>query len=143
MSNLNKLDFTPLDTTGIGYHKWVRDVRNHLKAKGIISAIREPPATAAASSAAAAIPAAATGAETDDAPAQAAQSAAVAAAIACAAVEELEAKNAKAIILMIRHMDESLKSEYLNEEDPRKLWVALEERFGNVHESLLPALEVK
>ncbi|KAK9912306.1 hypothetical protein M0R45_036175 [Rubus argutus] len=48
MSNLNKLDFTPLDTTGIGYHKWVRDVRNHLKAKGIISAIREPPAAAAA-----------------------------------------------------------------------------------------------
>ncbi|KAK9907160.1 hypothetical protein M0R45_002405 [Rubus argutus] len=104
MSNLNKLDFTPLDTTDIGYHKWVRDVRNHLKAKGIISAIREPPA-AAASSAAAAIPAAATGVATDAAPAQAAQSAAVAAAIARAAVEELEAMNAKAIILMIRHVD--------------------------------------
>ena len=52
MSNLNKLDFTPLDTTGIGYHKWVRDVRNHLKAKGIISAIREQPVAAAAAPAA-------------------------------------------------------------------------------------------
>ena len=48
MSNLNKLDFTPLDTTSIGYHKWVRDVRNHLKAQGIISAIREQPAAALA-----------------------------------------------------------------------------------------------
>ena len=44
---------------------------------------------------------------------------------------------------MIRHMDESLQSEYLNEEDPRRLWVALEERFGNVRESLLPDLEMK
>ena len=103
MSNLNKLDFTPLDTTGIGYHKWVRDVRNHLKAKGIISAIREPPAAAAATSAAAA-----TGDAVDAAPAQGAMSAATAAAIARAAAEDLEAKNAKAIILMIRHMDESL-----------------------------------
>ncbi|KAK9933339.1 hypothetical protein M0R45_020539 [Rubus argutus] len=137
MSNLNKLDFTPLDTTGIGYHKWVRDVRNHLKAKGIISAIREPPAAATASAAAASDDAA------DATPAQVAACAAVAAAVARAAAEELEAKNAKAIILMIRHMDESLQSEYLNEEDPRKLWVALEERFGNVRESLLPDLEVK
>ena len=83
MSNLNKLDFTPLDTTGIGYHKWVRDVRNHLKAKGIISAIREPSAAATTSSAAAATPvAAASGAATDAAPAQGATSAATAAAIA-------------------------------------------------------------
>ena len=118
MSNLNKLDFTPLDTTGIGYHKWVRDVRNHLKAQGIISAIREQPAAA---------------------PAQGA----VAATNAQANADALEAKNAKAIIIMIRHMDESLQSEYLNEEDPRKLWVALEERFGNVRESLLPDLEVR
>ena len=143
MSNLNKLDFTPLDTTGIGYHKWVRDVRNHLKAKGIISAIREPSAAATTSAAAAPPVAAASGAATDAAPAQGATSAAAAAAIARAAAEDLEAKNAKAIILMIRHMDESLQSEYLNEEDPRRLWVALEGRFGNVRESLLPDLEVK
>ncbi|KAK9930890.1 hypothetical protein M0R45_018195 [Rubus argutus] len=143
MSNLNKLDFTPLDTTGIGYHKWVRDVRNHLKAKGIISAIREPPAAAAAPAAATAPAAAASDDAADATPAQVAARAAVAAAVARAAAEVLEAKNAKAIILMIRHMDESLQSEYLNEEDPRKLWVALEERFGNVRESLLPDLEVK
>ncbi|KAK9910275.1 hypothetical protein M0R45_034243 [Rubus argutus] len=117
MSNLNKLDFTPLDTTDIGYHKWV------------------PPAAATAPAVAASDDAA------DATPAQVATRAAVAAAVARAAAEELEAKNAKAIILMIRHMDESLQSEYLNEEDPRKLWVALEERFGNVRESLLPDLE--
>ena len=78
MSNLNKLDFKPLDTTGIGYHKWVRDVRNHLKAKGIISAIQEPPATAIASSATATAPATSANA----APTQGATSAAAAAAIA-------------------------------------------------------------
>ncbi|PRQ52012.1 hypothetical protein RchiOBHm_Chr2g0150871 [Rosa chinensis] len=42
MSNLNKLSFTPLETTGAGYHKWVRDVRQHLKADGILSTIQEP-----------------------------------------------------------------------------------------------------
>lgn len=44
---------------------------------------------------------------------------------------------------MIRHMDKSLQSEYLIKEDPRRLWVALEKRFGNVRESLLPDLEMK
>lgn len=108
ISNLNKFDFTPLDTTGIWYHKWVRDVRNHLKAQGIISAIREPIAAAA-------FPAA-----FDDAAAAASQA-------ACATTNVLEARNAKTIIIMIRHIDESLQSEHLNEKDPCKLWVALEE----------------
>ena len=52
-----------------------------------------------------------------------------------------EANQAKAIILMTRHMNNTLQSEYLNEEDPRKLWVELEQRFGNVHDSLLPDLQ--
>ena len=54
-----------------------------------------------------------------------------------------EAKQAKAIILMTRHMNDALQSEYLNEEDPRKLWVELEQRFGNFRDSLLPDLEVR
>ncbi|MDD0160908.1 hypothetical protein PSY24_23155, partial [Shigella flexneri] len=31
----------------------------------------------------------------------------------------------------------------MNEEDPRRLWVSLEEIFGNVCNSLLPDLEVR
>ena len=44
---------------------------------------------------------------------------------------------------MTRHMDDSLQYECMNEEDPRRLWVSLEERFGNVRDSLLPELEVR
>ena len=54
-----------------------------------------------------------------------------------------EANEAKAIILMTRHMNDALQNEYLNKEDPRKLWVELEQRFGNVRDSLLPELEVR
>ncbi|KAK9930009.1 hypothetical protein M0R45_027069 [Rubus argutus] len=137
MSNLNKLDFTPLDTTGIGYHKWVRDVRNHFKGKG--NHLGHSRTTCRRRSLCfRAVPAAAyRGRNRRLHLLQSAQSAAV----ARAAAEELEAKNAKAIILMIRHMDESLQSEYLNEEDPRKLWVALEERFRQYFNS--EALRIK
>lgn len=126
MSNLNTLDFAPLDTTGIGYHKWVRDVLNHLKAQGIISAIREPVAATS-------LLAAAGDAVTATTATQAARITA----------DTLEAKNVKTIITMIRHMDEYLQFEYLNEENPKRLWVALEEWFGNFRESLLPDPEVK
>ncbi|XP_061993631.1 uncharacterized protein LOC133711542 [Rosa rugosa] len=44
---------------------------------------------------------------------------------------------------MTRHMNESFQLEYLNEEDPRRLWVSLEERFGIARDSLLPDLEVR
>ena len=54
-----------------------------------------------------------------------------------------EANEAKAIILMTRHMNDAFQSEYLNEKDPGKLWVELEHRFGNVRDSLLPDLEVR
>lgn len=90
---------------------WVRDVCNHLKAQGIISAILEPLAATAVPNKVVA--------------------------------DALEDKNAKAIIIMIHHMDESLQSEYLNEKDPRRLWVTLEERFDILRESSLPDLEVK
>ena len=55
----------------------------------------------------------------------------------------LEANKAKAIILMTRHMDDSFQYECMNEEDPRRLWVSLEERFGNVRDSPLHDLEVR
>ncbi|MDG6146444.1 hypothetical protein NF717_12445, partial [Lactococcus formosensis] len=54
----------------------------------------------------------------------------------------LEANKVKAIILMTRHMDDSLQYECMNEENPKRLWVSLEERFGKVRDSLLPDLEV-
>ena len=66
-----------------------------LEAQGIIFTIREPPTVGA----------------TVAAPTAAAQD-------VQAVPDALEAKNAKTIIIMIRHMDESLQSEYLNEEDP-------------------------
>ncbi|KAM5584967.1 hypothetical protein ABKV19_004379 [Rosa sericea] len=116
MSNLNKLSFAPLETTGAGYHKWVRDVRQHLKADGILSTIQEPSQDVLT-------PQQATAFEANKA--------------------QREANEAKAIILMTRHMNDALQNEYLNEEDPRKLWVELEQRFGNVRDSLLPDLEVR
>lgn len=121
MSNLKKLDFAPLDATGIEYHKWVCDVHNHLKAHEIIYTIRKPPAAAALAQWEAA--AAAT---TPDQ----------------IATEALEDKNVKTIIIMICHMDEFFNSS-TSMKSPKKLWVALEERFGNIIESLLPDLEVK
>ena len=116
MSNLNKLDFAPLGTTGSGYHRWVRDIRQHLKADGILDTILEPSQDVLT---------------VEQAQALEANRAA------------LEANKAKAIILMTRHMDDSLQYECMNEEDPRRLWVSLEERFGNVRDSLLPDLEVR
>ena len=52
-------------------------------------------------------------------------------------------KHAQAIILMRRHMDKALRLEYMSIKDARDLWVALEERFGNVQDSLLPDLKVQ
>ncbi|PRQ47744.1 putative transcription factor interactor and regulator CCHC(Zn) family [Rosa chinensis] len=52
-------------------------------------------------------------------------------------------KHAQAVILMRRHMDKALRLEYMSIKDARELWVALEERFGNVQDSLLPDLKVQ
>ncbi|PRQ45674.1 hypothetical protein RchiOBHm_Chr3g0494141 [Rosa chinensis] len=116
MSNLNKLDFAPLGTAGSGYHRWVRDVCQHLKAYGILDMILEPSQDVLT---------------VEEAQALEANRAA------------LEANKAKAIILMTRHMDDSLQYEYMNKKDPRRLWVSLKERFANVRNSLLLDLEVR
>ncbi|XP_040361698.1 uncharacterized protein LOC121049166 [Rosa chinensis] len=52
-------------------------------------------------------------------------------------------KHAQAIILMRRHMDKALRLEYMSIKDARDLWVALEERFGNIQDTLLPDLKVQ
>ncbi|XP_040369562.1 uncharacterized protein LOC121051353 [Rosa chinensis] len=52
-------------------------------------------------------------------------------------------KHAQAIILMRRHMDKALRLEYMSMRDARDLWVALEERFGNIQDTLLPDLKVQ
>ena len=66
-------------------------------------------------------PIAAIGVAAATTPAQGATAAVVTALATQAIADALEANNAKAIIIMIHHMDESLQSEYLNEEDPRRL----------------------
>ncbi|XP_062013289.1 uncharacterized protein LOC133729741 [Rosa rugosa] len=57
--------------------------------------------------------------------------------------ERTATNNATALILMRRHMDKSLRLEYMAIKDARELWVALEERFGNIQDTLLPDLKVR
>ncbi|KAK9950985.1 hypothetical protein M0R45_006447 [Rubus argutus] len=106
-NNMNNHDFAPLDAMDIGYHKLVRDVCNYLKAQGIIFTISESPVAAATIVVAAThIAAAATSATVAVALAQGAASATIIAEVAEATADALEAKNAKAIVIII--MDESL-----------------------------------
>ncbi|XP_040365139.1 uncharacterized protein LOC112182723 isoform X1 [Rosa chinensis] len=49
-----------------------------------------------------------------------------------------EDMKARAMIFIRKHMEEALKVEYLAEEDPRSLWVALEERFNHQRAIYLP-----
>ncbi|XP_062005751.1 uncharacterized protein LOC133722915 [Rosa rugosa] len=51
--------------------------------------------------------------------------------------------NTKALILIMHHMNESPQLEYMNEDNVRNLWVALQERFGNIRDFLLQDLEVQ
>ncbi|XP_004289434.1 PREDICTED: uncharacterized protein LOC101299333 [Fragaria vesca subsp. vesca] len=49
-----------------------------------------------------------------------------------------EDMKARAMIFLRKHMEEALTVEYLAEEDPRSLWVALEERFNHQKAIYLP-----
>ncbi|KAJ9561960.1 hypothetical protein OSB04_007120 [Centaurea solstitialis] len=51
-----------------------------------------------------------------------------------------EKVQASALIFLRRHIDPSLRWEYLQLKTPQELWDALKERFVNVHDSLLPEL---
>ncbi|KAM2714607.1 hypothetical protein EV2_044334 [Malus domestica] len=42
MLNLNRLDFTTLEVSGINYLKWVQDVKLYLTAKSLRAIIKEP-----------------------------------------------------------------------------------------------------
>lgn len=50
---------------------------------------------------------------------------------------------AQAVIIMRRHLDPALQWQYMNVKDPRASWLALEDRFGNVADTLLPDLKEK
>ncbi|XP_062014184.1 uncharacterized protein LOC133730648 [Rosa rugosa] len=49
-----------------------------------------------------------------------------------------EDMKARVMIFIRKHMEKALKVEYLAEEDPRSLWVALEERFNHQRDIYLP-----
>ena len=53
---------------------------------------------------------------------------------------EVSMKRAKSLKLMKQHLDEGLKLEYMNVQDPKILWDNLKERFGYQKKVLLPAL---
>ncbi|KAI3667348.1 hypothetical protein L6452_42403 [Arctium lappa] len=48
-----------------------------------------------------------------------------------------------ALMFFRRHIDPSLRWEYLQLKTPKELWDALKGRFGNFHDSLLPELIVQ
>lgn len=54
-----------------------------------------------------------------------------------------EKEKANALMFLRRHIDPSLRWEYLHLKTPKELWEALKARFGNIHNTLLPELEVQ
>ena len=54
-----------------------------------------------------------------------------------------EKVQANALMFLRRHIDPSLRWEYLQLKTPKELWDALKGRFGNIHDSLLPELMVQ
>lgn len=48
-------------------------------------------------------------------------------------------ENAKALILIRKHLDEFLKSESISVKDPKILWKDLEDRFDHQRDVILPA----
>ncbi|XP_062030418.1 uncharacterized protein LOC133746253 [Rosa rugosa] len=58
--------------------------------------------------------------------------------------DELSNKvKSNALMFLRRHIDPSLRWEYLQLKTPKKLWDALKGRFGNIHDTLLPELAVQ
>ena len=50
---------------------------------------------------------------------------------------------ANALMFLRRHIDPSLRWEYLHLKSPKELWDSLKGRFGNIHNTLLPELQVQ
>ena len=57
--------------------------------------------------------------------------------------EPSEKVKANALMFLRRHIDPSLRWEYLQLKTPKELWDALKGRFGNIHDTLLPELTVQ
>ncbi|VFQ62039.1 unnamed protein product [Cuscuta campestris] len=54
-----------------------------------------------------------------------------------------EKVKANALMFLRRHIDPSLRWEYLQLKTPKELWDALKGRFGNIHDTLLPELNAQ
>lgn len=54
-----------------------------------------------------------------------------------------EKNKAHALMFLKRHIDPNLRWGYHHLKTPKELWDALESRFGNIHDSLLPQLTVQ
>ncbi|KAL6513495.1 hypothetical protein OROGR_020981 [Orobanche gracilis] len=57
--------------------------------------------------------------------------------------EPSDKTKASALMFLRRHIDPSLRWEYLQLKSPKELWDALKGRFGNIHNTLLPELTVQ
>ncbi|XP_026415856.1 uncharacterized protein LOC113311229 [Papaver somniferum] len=58
-------------------------------------------------------------------------------------VPATEKENANALMFLKRHIDPNLRWGYHHFKTPKELWDALESRFGNIHDSLFPQLQVQ
>ncbi|XP_020258661.1 uncharacterized protein LOC109835076 [Asparagus officinalis] len=107
IAKIASVDFEVLDTAGKNYLSWHVDLKFHLRAQGLLATISTP-----------APPAPATGTG------NAVNNVEVATTVIVSDIDK-----AKAIIYIRRHIDRTLKAEYLTVEDPKELWTALEDRY--------------
>ncbi|XP_026410774.1 uncharacterized protein LOC113305999 [Papaver somniferum] len=59
------------------------------------------------------------------------------------AVPATEKEKSNALMFLKRHIDPNLLWGYHHLKTPKELWDALESHFGNIHDSLLPQLQVQ
>ncbi|XP_020242682.1 uncharacterized protein LOC109820898 [Asparagus officinalis] len=116
MAKIASVDFEVLDAAGKNYLSWHVDLKFHLRAQGLLATISTP-----------APPAPATGTG------NAVNNAEVATTVIVSDIDK-----AKAIIYIRRHIDRTLKAEYLTVEHPKELWTALEDRYKHQKDVILP-----
>ncbi|XP_020253764.1 uncharacterized protein LOC109830812 [Asparagus officinalis] len=116
MAKIASVDFEVLDAAGKNYLSWHVDLKFHLRAQGLLATISTPAPPA---------PATVTG--------NAVNNAEVATTVIVSDIDK-----AKAIIYIRRHIDRTLKAEYLTVEDPKELWTALEDRYKHQKDVILP-----
>ncbi|XP_020245301.1 uncharacterized protein LOC109823435 [Asparagus officinalis] len=116
IAKIASVDFEVLDAAGKNYLSWHVDLKFHLRAQGLLATISTPAPPA---------PATVTG--------NAVNNAEVATTVIVSDIDK-----AKAIIYIRRHIDRTLKAEYLTVEDPKELWTALEDRYKHQKDVILP-----